>query len=179
MFIRVLILSSLLVTGLAQAVEVPSPIEQDRGKFRPLVVFARADSDPTLVTLKKALEEPANQQGFNERNMVLYTIVGITGKRDGKDLEPQSTMALIRGLKPGMIIDNKAKVILIGKDGEKKDETVGEVDLATLFKTIDAMPAAEKEVQAPAPVVTPDKTAAAGKASKPAKPVKAAKPLED
>ena len=91
-------------------------------------------------------------------------------------------MSLIRGLKPGMIIDNKAKVILIGKDGEKKNETVGEVDLNALFKTIDEMPMAEKEAQAAATVETPDKASAPGKAAasgKAARPVKPAKPLED
>jgi len=174
MFIRLLILTGLLVTGLAQAVEVPSPLEQDRGKFRPLIIVARTEVDPTLTTLKQALADPANQKGFNERNMVLYTIVGITGKRDGKDLEPQSTMSLIRGLKPGMIID-KAKVILIGKDGEKKVETAGDVDLGELFKTVDALPAAEKETQAPVVAETPAKGAPAGKS---AKPVKAAKPVQ-
>ena len=110
--------------------------------------------------------------------MVLYTIVGITGKRDGKDLEPQSTMSLIRGLKPGMIID-KAKVILIGKDGEKKVETVGDVDLNELFKTIDALPVAEKETQAPVAVETPAKGVAAGKSAKPVKPAKQVKALDD
>ncbi|WP_321833204.1 DUF4174 domain-containing protein [Pseudomonas kulmbachensis] len=178
MFIRLLILASVLVTGTVQAVEVPNPLEQDRGKFRPLVIVARADADPTLVTLKKALEDPATKQAFNEHNMVLYTIVGITGKRDGKDLEPQSTMSLIRGLKPGMIID-KAKVILIGKDGEKKVETVGDVDLNELFKTIDALPVAEKETQAPVAVETPAKGVAAGKSAKPVKPAKQVKSLDD
>ena len=172
MFIRLLILASVLVTGTAQAVEVPSPLEQDRGKFRPLVIVARAEADPTLVNLKKALEDPANKQAFDQRNMVLYTSVGITGKRDGKDLEPQSTMSLIRGLKPGMIID-QAKVILIGKDGEKKVETVGDVDLAELFKTIDALPVAEKETQGPVAVEPPAKGSAAGKSVKPGKAVQA------
>ncbi|PAA12505.1 DUF4174 domain-containing protein [Pseudomonas fragi] len=178
MFIRLLILATVLVAGTVQAVEVPNPLEQDRGKLRPLVIVARADADPTLVNLKKALEEPANKQAFEQRNMVLYTIVGITGKRDGKDLEPQSTMSLIRGLKPGMIID-KAKVILIGKDGEKKVETVGDVDLAELFKTIDALPVAEQQTQAPVAVEPPAKGVAAGKSVKPAKPAKAVQALDD
>lgn len=178
MFIRLLILASVLVAGTVQAVEVPNPLELDRGKFRPLVIVARADADPTLVNLRKALEEPANKQAFEQRNMVLYTIVGITGKRDGKDLEPQSTMSLIRGLKPGMIID-KAKVILIGKDGEKKVETVGDVDLAELFKTIDALPVAEQQTQAPVAVEPPAKGAAAGKSVKSAKPAKAVQALDD
>lgn len=122
MFIRLLILASVLVTSSVQAIEVPSPLEQDRGKSRPLIIVARTPVDPTLTALKKELEDPAIQQGFKDRNLVLYEVVGIAGKRDGKDLETQSTMSLIRGLKPGMIID-KAKVILIGKDGERKFES--------------------------------------------------------
>jgi len=167
MFVRLLMLATVLIAGTAQAIEVKSPLEQDRGKFRPLVIVAREDADPTLVALKKALEEPANKQGFSERNMVLYTIVGIAGKRDNEALETQGTMSLIRGLKPGMIID-KAKVILIGKDGEKKFEGEGEVDVQALFKTIDALPAAEKQAE-PAVAATPDKAAAPGKNAKPAK----------
>ncbi|MEB0204303.1 DUF4174 domain-containing protein [Pseudomonas sp. CCC3.1] len=178
MFIRLLILASVLVTSIVQAVEVPSPLEQDRGKFRPLIIVTRTEADPTLANLKTALKDPANRQGFDERNMVLYTIAGITGKREGKDLEPQSTMSLIRGLKPGMIID-KAKVILIGKDGEKKLEDEGDVDLKKLFATIDALPASEKETQAQAEVIAPDKTSASNKAAKPAKPTKAPKALDD
>ena len=178
MFIRLLILASVLVAGTVQAVEVPSPLEQDRGKARPLVIFAREEADPTLASIKKALEDPATKQAFNERNIVLYTIVGITGKRDGKDLEPQGTMSLIRGLKPGMIID-KAKVILIGRDGEKKVETAGDVNLDELFKTIDALPVAEKEAQPPVAVEPPAKGSAAGKPAKPGKPVKAVQALDD
>ena len=83
-----------------------------------------------------------------------------------------------RGLKPGMIID-KAKVILIGKDGEKKVETAGDVDLAELYKAIDALPAAEKETQAPVAVEPPAKGATAGKSAKPAKPAKAVQALDD
>ena len=178
MFIRLLILASVLVTSTVQAVEVPSPLEQDRGKFRPLIIVARTAADPTLVDLNKALEDPANRQGFDERNMVLYTIVGTTGKRDGQGLDQPSTMSLIRGLKPGMIID-KAKVILIGKDGEKKLEEEGDADLKKLFATIDALPASEKETQAQAEVTAPDKTSASNKAAKPAKPTKAPKALDD
>lgn len=171
MFVRLLMLTTVLITGTAQAVEVKSPLEQDRAKLRPLVVVAREEADPTLVGLKKALEEPANKQGFSERNMVLYTIVGIAGKRENEALETQATMSLIRGLKPGMIID-KAKVILVGKDGEKKYEGEGEVDLQALFTLIDALPATENQTE-PQTAVTPDKALSPGKTPK------AAKALED
>ncbi|MFP3517032.1 DUF4174 domain-containing protein [Pseudomonas sp. SIMBA_077] len=174
MFIRLLILASLLVTSIAQAIEVPSPLEQDRGKSRPLIIIARTSADPTLAALKKELETPANQQGFNERNVVLYEVIGISGKRDGKDLETQSTMSLIRGLKAGMIIDN-AKVFLIGKDGEKKFEGQGTTELSKLFEIIDALPPNEKQAQAQAPA----EPAALDTSSKPVKPGKTVKALED
>ena len=181
MLIRSMILASVLVTGMAHAVEVPNPLEQDRAKARPLVIVARTEADPTLSTLKKSLEDPAQKKAFDERNLVLYTIVGITGKRDGKDLEPQSTMSLIRGLKPGMIID-KAKVFLIGKDGEVKFKSEGDADLETLFKTVDALPPAEKTLQAqtePEASVTPGTQGKPDKSGKHVKPAKPAKPLED
>lgn len=178
MFIRLWILASLLVSGAVQAVEVASPLEQDRGKFRPLVIFARSTADPTLQAITKELADPATKQAFTERDMVLYTIVNIDGKRDDKGLEPQSTMSLLRGLKPGMIRD-KAKVILIGKDGEKKVEQEGDVDLKELFKIVDAMPMAEKESQAKVDVVTPEKKPPASKAGKSAKPAKEPVPLSD
>ena len=57
MFIRLLILASVLVTGTVQAVEVPNPLDQDRGKARPLVIVAREEADPTLTNLKKALAQ--------------------------------------------------------------------------------------------------------------------------
>lgn len=172
MFIRLLILTSMLVTSIAQAVEVPSPLEQDRGKSRPLIIVARTPADSTLATLKTALDDPAIQQRFKDRNIVLYRIIGISGQRDGKDLETQSTMSLIRGLKPGMIIDD-AKVFLIGKDGERKFEGKGVVDIEKLTALIDALPPSEKQAQAPAETATP------GTPAKPVKPGKTVKALED
>ena len=61
MLIRSMILASVLVTGMAHAVEVPNPLEQDRAKARPLVIVARTEADPTLSTLKKSLEDPAQK----------------------------------------------------------------------------------------------------------------------
>jgi hypothetical protein len=53
----------------------------------------------------------------------LYTVLNLMGQRDGKDLGPQDTAALIRSLKLGA--GAKTKVILVGKDGEKKLEQSG------------------------------------------------------
>ncbi|AJO77985.1 DUF4174 domain-containing protein [Pseudomonas sp. MRSN 12121] len=179
MFIRSLTLATLLaVTGPVLAADNEGPLAQDQGKSRPLIVIAPSTVDPTLVALKKSLDEPANRQAFGERNMVLYTVINTIGQRDGKDLDPQSTMALIRSLKLGA--GAQTKVILVGKDGEKKLEHSGAIELKEVFNTVDQLPAAEKEAAAPAPApVAETKAAHAGKAGKAGKPAEPPKPLDD
>lgn len=124
-----------------------SPLSADRGQARPVIVIANSAADPALVKLQAALKEPANQAAFKERNMVLYTVVNTLGKREGKDLDPQSTMALIRALKLGA--SAQAKVILLGKDGEKKLEHAGPIEPQQLFSAVDQLPASEKELSKP------------------------------
>ncbi|MCF5827329.1 DUF4174 domain-containing protein, partial [Pseudomonas syringae] len=149
MLIRSLTLATLLVAaGTALAADSDGPLAQERGKSRPLIIIAPSTLDPTLISLKKALEEPANREAFVQRNMVLYTVVNTIGERDGKALDPQSTMALIRELKLGAGV--KTRVILVGKDGEKKIEKSESVDPKEIFATIDQMPMREKEAAAPA-----------------------------
>ncbi|MNN90364.1 hypothetical protein D3C81_2083000 [compost metagenome] len=76
------------------------------------------------------------------------------------------------------------KVILVGKDGEKKLESSGDesksVDLKKIFDTIDAMPMAEKEAAAAAqaPVAAEPEPAKGTKGAKPTKPAKPSKPPE-
>lgn len=185
MLIRSLTLAILLAaTGPLMAADSDAPLAQDQGRFRPLIIITRTSVDPTLVNLKKALDEPANRAAFTERNMVLYTVVNMMGQRDGKDMDPQTTMALIRELKLGAGVD--AKVILVGKDGEKKIDHSGPIDAKEIFSTIDQLPAQEKEASAPpppppeaAPAGKAGKGGKGGKAGKNAKPAGPPKPLED
>ena len=179
MLIRSLTLTTLLVlAGPLFAADGDSPLDMDKGRSRPLIVIAPSSVDPTWVGLKKSLEEPANKQGFTERNMVLYSVINTMGQREGKDLDPQTTMALIRALKLGA--GAQTKVILVGKDGEKKLEQTGKVELKEIFSTIDAMPMAEKEAAAPtvAPAAEAEPAAKGAKGAKPAKPAKPTKPPE-
>jgi len=181
MLIRSLTLATLLaVTGTLLAADNDTPLAQDRGQSRPLIIITQSALDPALVNLKKALDEPANRQAFNDRNMVLYTVVNLVGQRNGKDMDAQTTMALIRELKLGA--GAGAKVILVGKDGEKKIVRSGPIDPKEIFSTIDQLPAQEKETVAPpppAPEAVPAKNGKATKPGKPAKPAGPAKPLED
>lgn len=177
MFIRSLTLATLFaVAGSVLAAEGDTPLAQELGKTRPLIVIVTSAADPTLVNLKKALDVPANHEAFVQRNMVLYTVVGSIGQRDGKYLEQQTTMALIRQLKLGA--SAQGRVILVGKDGEKKLEHEGPIDPKDIFSTIDQMPMAEKEAAAPAPPA-PEPEAKPGKADKTTKGTKAAAPALD
>ncbi|CAI8744592.1 DUF4174 domain-containing protein [Pseudomonas sp. IT-P253] len=175
MLIRSLTLVTLLaLAGPLFAADDGSPLDMDKGRSRPLIVIAPSTVDPTWVSLKKSLEEPANKQGFAERNMVLYTVLNLMGQREGKDLGPQDTAALIRALKLGA--GAKTKVILVGKDGEKKLEQSDAVDLKAIFAAIDQLPATEKEAVAPPPPAAaeaePVKGAKGTKKGKPGKPTK-------
>lgn len=166
----------LAAVGPATAAEGDAPLAQERGKTRPLIIIAPSSVDPALVNLKKALEEPANREAFAQRNMVLYTVVNTIGERNGKAMDAQSTMALIRELKLGA--GAQTKVILVGKDGEKKIEKSGAVDPKEIFATIDQMPMREREAAVPAPAPEPQ-PAPAEKTPKPAKGAAQGKALDD
>ncbi|MFK3794827.1 DUF4174 domain-containing protein [Pseudomonas sp. NPDC088444] len=170
MLSRSLTLAVLLaVASPLMAADGDTPLAQERGRSRPLIIIASSSVDSTLTTLKKQLDEPANKEGFAKRSMVLYTIVGLAGQRNGKEMDAQSTMALIRELKLGVLDKEQAQVILVGKDGEKKIDHKGPIDPKEIFSTIDQMPMAEKEAAAPAPVAPAAETKAAGQGGKPGK----------
>ncbi|MBD9590207.1 DUF4174 domain-containing protein [Pseudomonas sp. PDM03] len=178
MLIRSLTLTTLLAfAGPLLAADGDSPLDMDKGRSRPLIVIAPSTVDPAWVSLKKSLDEPANRKEFTDRNMVLYTVLNLMGQREGKDLGPQDTAALIRSLKLGA--GAKTKVILVGKDGEKKLEQSDAVDLKTIFSTVDQLPSAEKEVTVPTPPPVTETAPPNGtKGAKPGKPAKPAKPPE-
>ncbi|WP_145127604.1 DUF4174 domain-containing protein [Pseudomonas sp. URMO17WK12:I11] len=183
MLIRSLTLATLLAAvGPAFAADSNGPLAQELGKARPLVIIAPSSADPTLRAVTKAMEDPATQGAFKERNVVLYSVAQMMGKRDDRNLEQQTTMALIRELKLGA--SKGTKVILVGKDGERhmlKDDDTGEVlDPQAIIKAVDDLPASEKAVKAAEPVAAAaqekTKEAKPGKAVKPSSPPK---PLED
>ncbi|HKS13832.1 MAG TPA: DUF4174 domain-containing protein, partial [Pseudomonas sp.] len=151
MLVRSLTLAALFaVAGSALAADADAPLTQDLGKARPLVVIAPSSADPTLRGLTEALKDPATQAAFKERSLVLYSVAGMVGKREDKNLEQQTTMALIRELKLGA--SKGTKVILIGKDGERhmlKDDEGGEkLEPQAIFTAVDQLPATEKAVTA-------------------------------
>ncbi len=170
MFIRSLTLAVLSVVAASPvwAADEVSPLAQDLGKNRPLIVIAPSTADPTLVSLKKAIDDPANKKDIDERQLVLYEVAQTAGKRAGKWMEQPATMALIRGLKLGVTPEGKSTVILVGKDGEQKIlEHDGPIAFKDVLSAVDALPASEKATVAPTPPAPPE--------AKPAKGAKGAK----
>jgi len=184
MLVRSLTLATLLaVTCPLFAADSDAPLAKELGKARPLVVIAPSSADPTLRGLNEALKDPATQAAFKERNLVIFSIANMMGKREDKNLEQQATMALIRELKLGA--SKGTKVILVGKDGErhvlKDDESGDKIDPQVILKAVDDLPASEKTVSAPEPVATAvaEPKAKESKPAKPAKPAAPPKPLDD
>lgn len=178
MLIRSLALATLFtVSAPVWAADGDSPLVKDRGHSRAVVVITRSSVDPDLKNLQAALKDPANQQGFTQRNLVLYTVADMIGKRNGDNLDAQATMALIRDLQLG--VTHNMTTVLFGKDGQKRFEKDGAVTPQELFSAVDQLPAEEKNAApaaAPAAAAEPG-AAPAGKPAKGGK--KAAEPLDD
>lgn len=184
MLARSLTLAILLVaSGPTFAADSDAPLAKELGKARPLVVIAPSSADPTLRALEQAFNDPATKAGFSERNLVLYSVAQMMGKREDKNLEQQTTMALIRELKLGA--SSGTRVILVGKDGERHELKVEEgnkLDPQAIFKAVDDLPASEKAVTAPEPVTAAAPEAPKSNNAKPGKPAKPSappKPLDD
>lgn len=184
MLVRSLTLASLLlVSSPLWAADSDAPLAKELGKARPLVVIAPSSADPTLRGLEQAINDPATQAGFKQRDLVLFSVAQMMGKREDKNLEQQTTMALIRELK--LTASKGTKVILIGKDGERLTLKDGEdstpLDAQAIFKAVDELPASEKAVAAPEPVAAApaSKPEKPGKPAKPSKPTASPKPLDD
>lgn len=133
---------ALLTGGELQASETNNPLLAERWLSRPLIVIAPDAQDPALVSLKRALQEPANREAFIEREMVLYTVVNGVGARNDQPMEDAKTAGLLKAL--GMKPSGPGKVILVGKDGGKKMEQTVQVVPSELFALIDNMPMRQK-----------------------------------
>jgi len=187
MFIRSLTLAvlSVVAAGPVWAADIDSPLTQDFGKTRALIVIAPDSAvTRTLVDLKASLKEAANKQAFDDRQLVLYEVQGTIGKRADKYMEQPTTMALIRGLKLGVTKPDDATVILVGKDGEQTIlQHSGPIALTEVLSAVDALPASEKATVAPTPPPAPEAKPAKGakgtKAEKAGKPAAPPKDLDD
>ncbi len=129
--------ASAAVAGPADA----DPLAAERWKTRPLVVVAPSPDDPVLQAVLAAVRSDDGRRAFAARDMVLFTVVGTEGQRDGRNLAPGATQAL--ELRPS----DKGVLVLVGKDGGSKLAQRHPVDMQAVYAEIDGMPMRQNEVK--------------------------------
>ena len=128
-----------LVAGATDA----NPLAAEQWRTRPLVVVAPSAQHPLLTSLQAQLRQAKWRDAFQERDMVLFTVISGEGRRDGQSLTADQTRGLLKAL--NLKASSPAAVFLIGKDGGIKLTERGEhIALASLFALIDTMPMVER-----------------------------------
>lgn len=125
-----------IVGSVASAAEA-SPLNRERWRTRPLVLVAPADH-PMLVQVQSALRNDVMRAEFDEREMVLFTVIDGQGRREGQRLNPEQTRSLLDAL--GVSPSGPAMAFLVGKDGSVKLTERSELSLEAVFSVVDAMP---------------------------------------
>ena len=116
-----------------------NPLVAEQWRTRPLVVVAPSARHPLLTGLQAQLRQTSVRAAFQERDMVLFTVIGGEGRRDGQPLSAEQTGGLLQALK--MTAGSPAAAFLIGKDGSIKLTEQGDrIALASVFALIDTMP---------------------------------------
>ncbi|MBV9387313.1 MAG: DUF4174 domain-containing protein [Chroococcidiopsidaceae cyanobacterium CP_BM_ER_R8_30] len=110
---------------------------------RIVLIFAPSERSPAYQQQIQTWQ--ADKAGIRDRDLKLMEVLGTGESRvDGQALTPASAEALRRqfGVTP-----EEFTVILVGKDGTEKQRSRTPVALASLFRTIDAMPMRQQEMR--------------------------------
>jgi hypothetical protein len=116
-----------------------SPLAAERWKTRPVIVVAR-----DAASVPPSFSEQNTRAAFAERQVVVFTIIGGAGQRDGKPLDPAATAALLATL--GLQPDSPTTMLLIGKDGGVKLSRP-QLSVEQILSAIDRMPMRRSEVK--------------------------------
>ena len=116
-----------------------NPLVAEQWRTRPLVVVAPSAQHPLPTGLQAQLRQASVRSAFQERDMVLFTVIGGEGRRDGQLLTAEQTGGLLQAL--NLTASSPATAFLIGKDGSIKLTEQGDhLALASMFALIDTMP---------------------------------------
>ena len=116
-----------------------NPLVAEQWRTRPLVVVAPSSRHPLLTGLQAQLRQASVRGAFQERDMVLFTVIGGQGRRDGRPLTAEQTGGLLQAL--NLTASSPATALLIGKDGSTKLTEHGDhIALASVFALVDTMP---------------------------------------
>lgn len=95
-----------------------NPLVAEQWRTRPLVVVAPSAQHPLLSGLQAQLRRAKWRDAFQKREMVLFTVIGGEGRRDGQLLSADQTRDLLQAV--SLTASLPAAVFLIGKDGRIK-----------------------------------------------------------
>ena len=116
-----------------------NPLLAEQWRTRPLVVVAPSARHLLLTGLQAQLRQASVRGAFQERDMVLFTVIGGQGRRDGQPLSAEQTGGLLQAL--NLTASSPATALLIGKDGSTKlTEQGNHLALASVFALVDTMP---------------------------------------
>ena len=116
-----------------------NPLVAEQWRTRPLVVVALSAQHPLPAGLQAQLRQASVRGAFQERDMVLFTVLGGQGRRDGQPLTAGQTGGLLQAL--NLTASAPATALLVGKDGSTKLTEQGDhIALAAVFALIDTMP---------------------------------------
>lgn len=128
--------SALAAFGAQAQTGAANPFVTDKWQFRPLILITPDAQSAAYRELRDQIEH--TQAQFDDREMLLYTVEDGEGTRRGKPMTAYETRALLDAL--DVDPNQGVTVILVGKDGGKKIEQRGAVDLEQIYDSIDRMP---------------------------------------
>lgn len=132
------LLSALALVCWATGATAANPLDHERWRTRPIVLVVPAANHPLLVQVKSALRNNAVRAEFDEREMVLFTVIDGQGHREDRPLSREETRLLLDEL--GTSAEGPAIAFLVGKDGSVKLTERRELLLEAVFSVVDAMP---------------------------------------
>jgi hypothetical protein len=137
-------LSAAMVTAAMLVFNAPpaDAMEGYRGRKRPVVIFSPSDSHPNFVRQKNAMN--GNRIGVSDRDMVVIYVVGNSLSTDFGS-SPRLSAAGMRSRY--RVPESQFRVLLLGKDGDIKRDSLTAVPLPELFAEIDRMPMRRDEVR--------------------------------
>lgn len=136
--LRAITLSLLAGTSWAADEANDNPLASERWRTRPLVLVVPASDDPMLVRLQLELRSKTVRAEFQEREMVLFTVVEGQGSREGQGLTEKQTRSLLAAVDASPA--GPAVAFLVGKDGGIKLAERGSLSLDSVFALVDGMP---------------------------------------
>ena len=139
---------SLVANGTIRSQTPPSPVSlaQLQDRFRPLLLFAAAPDDPSLLAQLTRLKDAA--AGLKQRDVLVIAIPNKNPSPTEVSLSAEDAQAARRLFH---VAPEDFTAILLGKDGGEKYRSRKPISFEKLKAMIDAMPMRQDEVKAATP----------------------------